>query len=363
MSDADAAFDALLGEQAGASGPRPMDPDYDWPEAEPFSAVKPAKPFPLVALPPIIRLAVVEAQSLTQAPVEMVIASALSAASLAAQGHADVARDAALVGPIGVYTLTVGLSGERKSAVDGKLWSGCREAADFIHERRQVEISLAEANMAVWQGKCDAIERELKAVLGGKPPSAWWVKAFHAAQSQVPGTPPPGPSPHSIINFLEAELLAHHKNKPVVPKPADLLHADDTPEALAVSLAGGWPVAALAESEGGVVFGGIAMHKERIMQSFASWNVLWDGGRLTHKRATVESRRVREVRMTINLMVQPNILERVLNDNAGLIRDIGLQSRFLLTYPPSTMGRRQYQAPGMTQQAIIDFNRRCYTLL
>jgi hypothetical protein len=142
-----------------------------------------------------------------------------------------------------------------------------------------------------------------------------------------------------------------------------LLHADDTSEALAQSLAGGWPIAALAEAEGGLVFGGIAMQKERIMQTFASWNVLWDGGRITHKRTSVESRRVRDVRVTINLMIQPTILARILNDNAGLIRDIGLQSRILFCCPASTMGTRQYRLPTQTPRAITDFNSRCNSLL
>ena len=364
MPHTDAAFDKLFDEPSMNSSPGPLDPGYDWPAAEPFNALRSAKPFPLYGLPPTIQLAVTETQSLTQAPIEMVVASALSAASLAAQGHADVARDAELVGPIGIYTITVGASGERKSAIDAKQWRGCREASDFIHEQRQQEIAVAEANKAIWQARCEEIQRELNAVRKGQNLSPSWVAAFHAAQAHIPGTPPAGaPSRTVAIAFLEATLRDHYKNKPALPKSADLLHADDTAEALADSLAGGWPVAALAESEGGVVFGGIAMHKEHVMRTFASWNVLWDGGRLTQKRTSVETRRVRDVRMTINLMVQPNILERVLNDNAGLIRDIGLQSRFLFCYPASTMGRRQYQPPVQTPQAIIDFNNRCYSLL
>jgi hypothetical protein len=199
----------------------------------------------------------------------------------------------------------------------------------------------------------------------GRQPSQFWVTAFQAAQAQIPGAPTAArsPSPAAMITFLEAELNARYQNKPTIPKSADLLHSDDTSEALADSLAGGWPVAALAESEGGIVFGGVAMHKEHVMRTFASWNVLWDGGRITHKRTSVESRRARDVRMTINLMVQPNVLGRVLSDNGGLVRDIGLQSRFLCCYPASAMGKRPYRPPTQTPQAVIDFNARCYNLL
>jgi hypothetical protein len=99
------------------------------------------------------------------------------------------------------------------------------------------------------------------------------------------------------------------------------------------------------------------------MQTFAFWNVLWDGGRITQIRASVNSRRARDVRLTINLMIQPNILQRVLNDHVALIRNIGLQSRFLFSYPASTMGTRLYRPPVQTPQAVIDFNNRCYNLL
>jgi hypothetical protein len=363
MPDMNAVFDALLNEPAGASA-GPLDPDHDWPEAEPFNAIRPAAPFPVHALTSMIQRAVIETHSLTQAPLEMVVASALSAASLVAQGHADVARDAELIGPIGIYSIAVGVSGERKSAVDTKLWTGCRNAADLIRERREQDIALVQARIKIWEGGHNALQKELAKVMNGRPPSPAWVAAFHAAQAQIPGVPPAGPpSQQAMISFLEAELIAHHITKPTVPKSADLLHADDTAEALAESLAAGWPVAALAESEGGVVFGGIAMHRERVLQTFALWNVLWDGGRITQKRTSVDSRRVRDVRLTINLMVQPNILERVLNDHEGLIRNIGLQSRFFLSYPASTMGTRRYRPPVQTPQGIIDFNNRCYSLL
>ena len=364
MPDVSAVFEQLFNEPSTNSAPGALDANYDWPEAEPFNAIRPAKPFPTHGLPPTIRHAVIETQLLTQAPIEMVVASALSAASLAAQGHANVERDAELVGPIGIYSVTVGQSGERKSAIDSKLWAGCRDAADIIRDLREREIALAQARIKIWEGRRDAIQKELSQVMKGQRPSPAWVTAFHTALGQIPGAPPVGPPlQQAMITFLEGELAAHYISKPTVPKSADLLHADDTAEALTESLAAGWPLAALAESEGGIVFGGIAMNKERVMQMFALWNVLWDGGRVIQKRTSVESRRVRDVRITVNLMVQPNILERILNDNAGLLRTIGLQSRFLLSYPASTMGTRLYQPPAQTPQAIIAFNGRCYNLL
>ncbi|MBV8094853.1 MAG: DUF3987 domain-containing protein [Acetobacteraceae bacterium] len=294
----------------------------------------------------------------------MVAASALSAASLAAQGHADVARDSALVGPIGIYVISVAHSGERKTAVDKKLWAGVRRAREVIYQMREQQIALVHPRMAIWEKRREAIESALKQALKGNSPGNSWIGLFQAAQQAIPGNPRAGqPTPAMMAAFLEAELIAHYATKPLMPEPADLLHSDDTSEALAKSLAGGWPVAAISESEGGVIFGGIAMHKERVMRTFSFWNVLWDASEHIQKRTSVDTRRVQDVRVTINLMVQPAVLGRVLNDNNGLIRDIGLQARFMFFWPASVMGSRPYQLPTQTQPALDAFNTRCYDLL
>ena len=148
-------------------------------------------------------------------------------------------------------------------------------------EQRQQEIAVAEANKAIWQARCEEIQRELK-VRKGQNLSPSWVEPFtpHRLTSRARGQPE---HPSTVaIAFLEATLRDPLQEEAGTAEISGLADADDTAEALAdsLALAGGWPVAALAESEGGVVFGGIAMHKEHVMRTFASWNVLWDGGRL-----------------------------------------------------------------------------------
>ncbi|EPS4504568.1 YfjI family protein, partial [Escherichia coli] len=51
---------------------------------------QPCDEFPLSALPPLIRDAVIEAQQITQAPLGLVAASALGAVSLVCQNLIDV---------------------------------------------------------------------------------------------------------------------------------------------------------------------------------------------------------------------------------------------------------------------------------
>src|SRR5687768_1406767 len=82
-----------------------------------------AAPYPVDALPPLIRDAVEEVSGYVQAPVALIAASALAAVSTAVQTRFSVQRDAALSGPSTLYLLTVAESGERKSTVD-KLFTG-----------------------------------------------------------------------------------------------------------------------------------------------------------------------------------------------------------------------------------------------
>ena len=94
----------------------------EWPEPREIESSGPAHQFPADDLPPLLRKAVREAQSIIQCPVPMVAVSAIAALSTAAQGLADVRRDAQLCcGPVRVL-----------SACDSGIW-GTQE-----HSRRLV---------------------------------------------------------------------------------------------------------------------------------------------------------------------------------------------------------------------------------
>ncbi|MDA3876378.1 MAG: DUF3987 domain-containing protein, partial [Halothiobacillus sp.] len=75
-------------------------------------------PFPVHSLPPLLRDAVIEVQKNSQAPSALVVASALSAISLACQGAVNVLRPGDLLSPTSLYLLTIAESGERKTSVD-----------------------------------------------------------------------------------------------------------------------------------------------------------------------------------------------------------------------------------------------------
>lgn len=78
----------------------------------------PENPYPIYALPPLVRNAIIETQKNTQAPLAMVATSALTAISIACQNQIDVCRPGNLHGPVNLYSLILADSGERKTTVD-----------------------------------------------------------------------------------------------------------------------------------------------------------------------------------------------------------------------------------------------------
>ena len=70
-------------------------------------------PFPVDAFPELIRNVIDEYAPYGQQPLPMIATSALSVVSLVTQGHADVARDDYLKGPISLNTNVIAESGER----------------------------------------------------------------------------------------------------------------------------------------------------------------------------------------------------------------------------------------------------------
>jgi hypothetical protein len=111
-----------------------------WLDPEPLDQVDDAEtagaelpPYPLDALPELVANAVTEYQPFGQQPVPLIAGSALAMVSLVCQPFADVARDGILCGPIGLYVITVGVSGERKTVADRHFTRG---AAQWLHRHR-----------------------------------------------------------------------------------------------------------------------------------------------------------------------------------------------------------------------------------
>ena len=300
-----------------------------WHEPQPLTVKVAPKPYPLDALPDIIRPAVVEVQGFTKAPVPLVASAALGAVSVATQAHVDVKRAERLSGPSSLSFLCIADSGERKTTCDGFFMSAIREYEQKQAEAAKPELKRYAAKIAAWTAERDGI-----------------LLAIKEASRRSKNT-----------KALRESLAEMSHDKPEPPRVPKLLRVDDTPESLAWVLAKEWPSAGVASSDAGIVFGSHGMGKDSIMRNLSQLNILWDGGALSIGRRTKESFDVRGARLTMALQVQEATLRAFFDKSDGLPRGIGFLARFLVAWPESTQGFRPFTEAPEGWPALAAFHR------
>lgn len=309
--------------------------DGAWPEPVPLLASIEPEPFPLDALPQALREAVAEVQAFAQAPVAMVATSALSALSMAAQALHDVRRAEKLTGPIGLFTLVIADSGERKTTCDEFFLPAIRKWEKAQEEAMRPNVSAHEAAINAWnaerEGVLNKIREEAKK---GQPTDEWKHK----------------------LTGLEAD-------KPEPPRVPRLIYGDITPEELGYQLAKRWPSAAIASSEAGTVLGSHGMTGDSAMRNMARLNDLWSGQEIQSDRRTSESWKARGARLTVGLQVQESTLRAFFDKSAGLARGTGFLARFLVAWPQSTQGTRMFRDAPATWPKMAAYHQRIEQIL
>jgi putative DNA primase/helicase len=306
-----------------------------WPAPQPLTAKFEPEPYPMDALPDRIRAAVEEVQAFVKAPVPLVASSALAALSLACQAHVDVKRAEKLQGPVSLFLLTIADSGERKTTCDRFFTSRIRQYEQEQAEALRPEMKRYKAELAAWEAEREGILSAIKAAgKSGKP-----------------------------CDRLKSELVELERVKPEPPRVPRLLLGDETPEALAWSLAKLWPSAGVLSSEAATILGAHGMNRDNIMRNLGLLNVLWDGITLSIGRKTSESFTVEGARLTVGLMVQEATLREFLARSGALARGSGFLSRFLVAWPESTQGSRKFTEPPAHWPHLAAFNRRIAEIL
>lgn len=313
----------------------PGEDAQEWPEALPFTSRVEALPYPVDALPEVIRAAVEEVQGFVQAPVPLVASSALAALSLAAQAHWDMRRAEKLAGPVGLFLLTIADSGERKSTCDGFFTRVIRDYEAQQAELAKPAVKDYHAALDAWEAQRNGVKDGIRsAAKGGKDTQALKLK----------------------LRDLEHE-------KPEGPRVPRLIYADATPESLKWSLAKVWPSGGVVSSEAGIVFGSHGMGNESAMRNLGTLNQLWDGTEIATERRTSESFTVRGARLSIALQVQEATLRAFFDQSGTLARGSGFMARFLVAWPESTQGSRPFNEAPATWPYLSAFNRRIEALL
>jgi hypothetical protein len=306
-----------------------------WPDPQPLAAKVEPEDYPIDALPEIIRAAVEEVAAFVKAPLAMVVSSALGALSLACQAHVDVKRAERLTGPVGLFLLTLGDSGERKSTCDQFFVSAIRDYEAAQAELMKPEIERFEAEIDAWSAEREGLLSKIK----------------ERGKAEKP------------TDDLRASLTQLQHDKPEEPRVPRLLLGDETPENLAWGLAKRWPSAGVISSEAGQILGAHGMGKDSVMRNLALLNTLWDGGEHSVGRRTSESFVVRGARLTVALQIQEPTLRSFFDKSGALARGTGFLARFLVAWPESTQGNRPFSDPPEHWPRLARFHRRIAEIL
>ena len=298
--------------------PRPLLPSLD-----------PETHYPAEALPSILGKAVTAYQCYGQQPIALVACSALANLSLAFQALANVARDRYLISPVSLYFLVVAQSGERKSAADNVFSKPSRSWEAEIRKKREPDVETALTLHQAWQMERDGLLSQIK-------------RAMMTGEDTT------------FYKDLLARLIRIEPDIPLLPT---LYFEDATQEALALHLARGWPSASLWSDEAGIVLGSHSMQSNPA-RFVALLNRLWDGKAFTAHRKTTDSFTLQHRRLTLNLMMQPLLLQTMANQHQNISRQSGFLPRCLLAYPKSAMGVRFYQEPPESKTYLDDYETR-----
>lgn len=266
--------------------------------------------YPVHTLPVSLRETVQEVESATKAPVELVAASMLSSLSLLAQISVDVERptDGKAL-PTSLFMVTLAESGERKTACDFYFQRKIHQWEEAMLRTYESELSEYQRKHEIWQVKKKALVKQI-----GKP----------IADPEEEAT-------------LATKLEAHTANQPVKPRKRQLLSSDITPEALIKRLHDGYPVGGLFSNEGGAIL------SARSMRNQPQLNSLWDGQTVKCERKGEPDIVLRDARLSIGLMVQPETFQKFLENAGAQARDNGFLARCLFTRVVSTQGLRMEQ--------------------
>lgn len=287
--------------------------------------LEPPTPFPVEALGNT-GTAVAEAMhAVIQAPLALIGQSILAAMNQVAQPYANVIIDGR-VSPLSEFFLTLGESGERKSAVDA--W-----ALAQVRERQRTLMTKYRADRDDYEQAALVYEASAKRVVGDKKLSPEGRKA------------------------KLAEL-----DKPKAPVMPLHIISEPTSEALQRQLAHGLPSVGLVNDEAGQLLGGFAMSSEKKLGTLTTLSRLWDRGEFDRVRVGDGSGSYYGRRLSLHLMAQPVVAAMLLAD--PLAREQGFLARCLVSYPRSTAGQRRYAEQDLSHtQGYRDYSARVLALL
>lgn len=282
------------------------------------------RPFPVDAFPKIIRNAIYEVEQHTQAPQALIAASALGVISLACQNRIDVCRLNDLRSPVSLFLLTLAESGERKSTVDKMLMKPLYQLEENLFEKYTHDLTIWRNDETIFNIEKKALMSKLKSdIRRGKDDLA--------------------------TNEKLKVLLESHRKAPVRFKQ---IFNDATPAAIKDYLCGYWRSIGIMSDEAGTIFNGYTLNELPFI------NKMWDGATFSVERKSEPEKLIRNARLTLALMVQPDVFKGYLQRKGDAAKGIGFFARCLICQPDSKQGSRKISSPLVSSEHLPVFHQR-----
>ena len=269
------------------------------------------EPYPLDALGPILAPAVATLARIIQAPPAMIAQSLLAAAAYCVQPHGNVIIDGRVM-PLALYCISIGASGERKSAIDSQALKPIVEKQRELVEAYKLDAKLHKTDLRDFE----KVEKDLS------KDKVVDLAAIRRTRDE------------------KIAAIAAIGDQPEPPLFPNLLISEPTAEGMFKLFSGGQPSLGLFSDEGGLLIGGHAMQKETRLRTIATLSKLWDGRPLDRVRAGDGASVLYDRRLSLHLMMQPLVASELFTD--PIYTDQGFLARVLCAWPESTAGNRRY---------------------
>ena len=281
-----------------------------------YREVPEPEPFPAGALGPILGPAANAIHDIIQAPLAVCAQSVLASAALAAQACKDVELPYGGHRPLSLYLLCQLASGERKTATDALASKPIQQREAELQRDYKEAFQTYEAHLAAYESAWKGITND---------------KNF-------------GPDE-------KKQQLLELGPKPEAPPSPIIVCGDPTFEGLFRLLQSGPRSVGIFSSEGGLLIGGHALNEDNRLKTAAGLSSGWDGDPWKRVRAGDKLAVLRNRRVTLNLMVQPQVSSRLIDDD--LLRDQGLLSRLLVSAPTPASGSRLWKEPALHSREVL----------
>ncbi|MBJ2118258.1 YfjI family protein [Proteus penneri] len=274
--------------------------------------------FPLDALPPILKNAVISLHLDTKIPVELISQVILAAASLACQSSINVQPHYSQTPePCALYFLTLADPGEGKTTINKLVMKPFYDFSVKMKKNYDNDLVNYEQSYNIWKIKKKVLDNNYK----------------KAIERKYPGE-------------LESDEIKKHLSiEPQKPKRFQLIYDDVTKNGLIEGLQQ-HPNAGVISDEAITFFTGY------LKKHIGLLNKAWDGETYSFSRANNEYHEIKSC-LTFSLLTQPGIFTEYLKKQGDIARGSGFLSRFLFSSVISNQGTRYYSMKGHPSEENI----------